>query len=95
MCQAGQVCMCSLYQHVPRALVCAILIVGNKECYFFGRIYKEEHYILLQYLYESSGPCGFREFFLCFSHDIPGARPVCTPGAQSAGFVKRTTIHCY
>ena len=26
-----------------------------------GRIYKEEHYILLRTKYESSGPCGFRE----------------------------------
>ena len=26
-----------------------------------GRIYKEEHYILLQTKYESSGPCGFVE----------------------------------
>ena len=26
-----------------------------------GRIYKEEHYTLLQTKYESSGPCGFRE----------------------------------
>ena len=35
-----------------------------------GRIYKEEHYTLLQTKYESSGPCGFGEedFFLCFSH---------------------------
>ena len=38
-----------------------------------GRIYKEEHYILLQTKYESSGPCGFGEedFFLCFTHDPP------------------------
>ena len=35
-----------------------------------GRIYKEEHYTLLQTKYESSGPCGFGEedFFLYFSH---------------------------
>ena len=38
-----------------------------------GRIYKEEHYTLLQTKYESSGPCGFgEEDFLCFSHDAPG-----------------------
>ena len=44
--------------------------------------------------YESSGPCGFGEdFFLCFSHDAPGAGPVWNPGAQLAGFIKRTTIH--
>ena len=31
-----------------------------------GRIYKEEHYILLQTKYESSEPCGFGEedFFM-------------------------------
>ena len=28
-----------------------------------GRIYKEERYILLQTKYESSGPCGFGDFF--------------------------------
>ena len=39
------------------------------------------------------------EIFLCFSNDAPGAVPVWTPGAQLAefiaGFIKRTTIHCY
>ena len=30
-----------------------------------------------------------------FSHDAPGAWPVWTPGALLAGFIKRTTIHCY
>ena len=35
------------------------------------------------------------KIFLCFSHDAPGAGPVWTPGAQLAGFIKRTTIHCY
>ena len=33
-----------------------------------GRIYKQDHYTLLHTKYESSGPCGFREDFLCFSH---------------------------
>ena len=64
-----------------------------------GRIYKEEHYILLQTKYESSGPCGFGEedFFLCFTYDPPppGRGPVWTPVARLAGFIKRTTIHCY
>ena len=43
-----------------------------------GRIYKEEHYTLLQTKYESFGPCrlGEEDFFLCFSHDAPGAGPV-------------------
>ena len=38
-----------------------------------SRIYKEEHYTLLQTKYESSGPCDFgvEDFFLCFSHDAP------------------------
>ena len=40
-----------------------------------GRIYKEDHYTLLHTKYESSGPCGFgvEDFFLCFSHNAPGA----------------------
>ena len=37
--------------------------------------------------------------FLCFSHDAPGVRHAWTPGARLAGFVagfiKRTTLHCY
>ena len=85
------------------------LVVSEKKIflYFFsydrgtvGRIYKEEHYILLQTKYESSEPCGFgNEDFLCFTHDPspppPGAGPVWTPGARLVGFIKRTTIHCY
>ena len=34
-------------------------------------------------------------FFIFFSHDAPGTGPVWTPGARLAGFIKRTTIHCY
>ena len=61
-----------------------------------GRIYKDEHNILLQTKYESSGPCGFgEEDFFMFTHDAPGAGPVWTPGARLAGFIKRTIIHCY
>ena len=61
-----------------------------------GRIYKEDHYTLLHTKYESFGPCGFgEEDFFCFSHDAPRAGPVWTPGARLAGFIKRTTIHCY
>ena len=42
-----------------------------------GRIYKEDHYILLHTKYESSGPCVLeKKIFLCFSHDAPGAGPV-------------------
>ena len=48
-----------------------------------SRIYKEDHYTLLHPKYESSGPCGFGEdFFLCFSHDAPGAGPIWPPGAR-------------
>ena len=62
-----------------------------------GRNYKEDHYTLLYTKYESSGSCGFREedFFLYFPKDAPGAGPVWTPGARLAGFIKRTTRHCY
>ena len=61
-----------------------------------GRIYKEDHYTLLHTKYERSGPCGFGEdFFFMFFHDAPVACPVWTPGAWLAGFIKRTTIHCY
>ena len=62
-----------------------------------GRIYKEDHYPLLNTKYESSGPSGSGEedFFLCFSHDAPRVGPVCTPGAWLAGFIKRSTIQCY
>ena len=58
-----------------------------------GRVYKEDHYTLLHTKYESFGSCGFgdEDFFLCFSHDAPGAGPVWTPGAQLAGFIQRTT----
>ena len=59
-----------------------------------GRIYKEDHYTLLHTKYESSGPCGFGDIF-CFPHDVPGAGPVWIPGARLAGFIKRTTKHCY
>ena len=31
-----------------------------------GRIYKEDHYTLLHTKYESSWPCGFGDFFMCF-----------------------------
>ena len=60
------------------------------------RSYKEDHFTLIHTKYESSGPCGFgEEDFLCFSHDTSGAGPVWTPGARLAGFIKKTTIHCY
>ena len=42
-----------------------------------GRIYKEEHYTLLQTKYESSGACGFGEedFFYVFPMMPPGYGP--------------------
>ena len=36
-----------------------------------------------------------KKIFLCFTHEPPGLGPVWTPGAHLAGFIKRTTIHCY
>ena len=36
-----------------------------------------------------------KKIFLYFPHDAPGAGPIWTPGARLAGFMKRTTIHCY
>ena len=30
-----------------------------------------------------------------YPHDPLGAEPVWTPGERLAGFIKRTTIHCY
>ena len=36
-----------------------------------------------------------KKIFLYFPKDAPGAGPVWTPGARLAGFMKRTTRHCY
>ena len=58
-------------------------------------IYRGEYYTLVHTTHERSGPYGFGDDFLCFSHDAPGGGPVGTPGARLAGFIKRTTIHCY
>ena len=68
-----------------------------------GRIYKENHYTLLQTKYESSGPCGFGEedFFYVFPIAslwelmTPGAELFLTPGAWLAVIIKRTNTHCY
>ena len=50
-----------------------------------GRIYKEEHNILLQTKYESSGPCGFGEedFFYVLPMNPPGQGPY---GPQGHGW---------
>ena len=62
-----------------------------------SRIYVEDHSTLLHTKYKSSVPCGFEEegFFYVFHQDAPRAGPVWTQRAQLAGFIKRTTIHCY
>ena len=66
-----------------------------------SRIYKEDHYTFLHTKYESSGPCGFGDFFygfpiVCLWELItPGAGPFFTPWAWLAGFIKKTTTHCY
>ena len=68
-----------------------------------GRIYKDDHYNLRYTKYESSRPCGFGEYFFFIFFPIvslwelmtPGAGPFLTPGAWLAGFIKRTTVHCY
>ena len=61
------------------------------------RIYIEDHYTLLHTKYESFGPCGFREdfFFYIFPMTPPGRGPYGPQGARLAGFMKRTTRHCY
>ena len=69
-----------------------------------GRIYVKLCITMLHTKYRSFGSCGFskEDFFSCISHykpmadnDAPGAWPVWSPGAQLAGFIKMTTIHCY
>ena len=68
-----------------------------------GRIYEEDHYTLLHTKYKSSVPCGFgEEYFFCdflfvclWELMTPGAGPFLTPVAWLAGFIKRTTTHCY
>ena len=68
-----------------------------------GRSYTEDHYTLLHITYESSGSCGFGEEDIFYVFRIvslwelitPRVGPFFTPGAWLAGFIKRTTIHCY
>ena len=67
-----------------------------------GRIYKEDHYTLLQTKYESSGPCGFGEedFFVfpiasLWELMTPRAGLFLTPGAWLVGFITRTDTYCY
>ena len=63
-----------------------------------GRIYKEDHYILLHTKYESSGPCGFGEdvFFFMFSNDAPGAGACTDPRGKVGRIYKEghyTLLH--
>ena len=61
-----------------------------------GRICKEDHYTLLHTNMKALGLVVSETIsFLCFSNDAPGVGPIWTPGARLAGFIKRTTIHCY
>ena len=67
-----------------------------------GRIYKEDHYILLHTKYESSGfVVSEKKIFYVFpivclwELMTPGAGPFLNPGAWLAGFINRTTTHCY
>ena len=67
------------------------------------RIYVKLQITMLHTKYRTSGSCSFREeIFKCISHhktmaddDDPRAGPVWIPAPQLAGFIKRTTIHCY
>ena len=60
--------------------------IGAKDPWGWGHFLPQQH----------GWPCGFgEEDFFCFSHEAPGAGSVWTPGAWLAGFIKRTTIHCY
>ena len=61
-----------------------------------GSIYKGEYYTFVPHNMKALGHMVLeKKIFLCFSHDAPGAGPVWTPRARLAGFIKRTTIHCY
>ena len=67
-----------------------------------GRIYVEPHMTMLYIKYASFVSCCCREDFFIYFHyksmvdnDMPGAWPIWTPVARLAGFIKRTTIHCY
>ena len=58
---------------------------------------------MLHTKYKTSGPCGFREKKIVYVFPIVslwelmtrGAGPFLTLGAWLAGFIKRTTTHCY
>ena len=67
-----------------------------------GSIYKGEYYTWVHTTYESSGPYGFGEedFFYVFPMTSPEQGPYGPQGHGwqdlfIAGFIKRTTIHCY
>ena len=64
-----------------------------------GSIHKGEYYTLVQQHMKALGHMVSEKIFLCFSHDAPVAGLLWTPGAWlagfPAGFIRRTTIHCY
>ena len=62
-----------------------------------GRIYKEEPIVhcYKQNMKALGLVVSEKKIFLCISMTPRGAGPVWTPGARLAGFIKRTTIHCY
>ena len=68
-----------------------------------GGIYKEDPYIMLHTKNKSSLPSGFGEEDFFYVSPIEslwelitlGAGSFLTPGPWLAGFIKRTTIHCY
>ena len=65
-----------------------------------GSSYKGEYYTWsTQHMKALGHMVSEKKIFLCSSHDTPGVGPAWTPGAWLAGFVagfiKRTTLHCY
>ena len=66
------------------------------------RIYKEDHYTLLQTKYESSGPCGFEEEdVFVFSHcksmraNDPQGGVIFDPRGMVGMIYKEDNTHCY
>ena len=64
-----------------------------------GRIYKEDHYTLLQTKYESSGPCGFggEDFFFYVLPMTPSPPPprggACMDPRGTAGRIYKEDIY--
>ena len=61
-----------------------------------GRIYKEDHYTLYIATYKIAlGLVVLEENFYAFPVTPPRGGACMDPRARLAGFIKRTTIHCY